>query len=171
MLSASAAVIVRIPFLHTYKDPDFLCKIVEAMICSSKSSTDPRPADATTQISIWSNVEAGLGITAGSLVTLRPLFRWVRTGSYKSTRSRRITESMPLSSGNANGTNRSQHDRNATKYWRPDIDPEDSHGVFTTIHTSNGGSRSSSQADLNPKDNPHEGVNVHKSFYVTADEV
>ena len=31
--------------------------------------------DATTQISIWSNVEANLGITAGSLVTVRPFLR------------------------------------------------------------------------------------------------
>lgn len=37
--------------------------------------------DATYQIAIWSNVEAGLGITAGSLATLRPLLRmW--TGSH-----------------------------------------------------------------------------------------
>jgi hypothetical protein len=35
-------------------------------------------ADATANISIWSNVEAGLGITAGSLVTVRPFFRWCR---------------------------------------------------------------------------------------------
>ncbi|KAL4914350.1 hypothetical protein BDW62DRAFT_213564 [Aspergillus aurantiobrunneus] len=30
---------------------------------------------ATVQIAIWSNIEAGLGITAGSLATLRPLLR------------------------------------------------------------------------------------------------
>jgi hypothetical protein len=33
------------------------------------------PADATIEIAIWSNIEAGLGITAGSLATLRPLLR------------------------------------------------------------------------------------------------
>ncbi|KAJ5779219.1 hypothetical protein N7457_006939 [Penicillium paradoxum] len=52
---ASSAVIVRIPFVYTFGDPDFLY--------------------ATVQIAIWSNVEAGLGITAGSLATLRPLLR------------------------------------------------------------------------------------------------
>ena len=32
-------------------------------------------ADATIEIAIWSNIEVGLGITAGSLATLRPLLR------------------------------------------------------------------------------------------------
>ncbi|XRM37376.1 putative cation-transporting ATPase 1 [Aspergillus tubingensis] len=75
---ASAGVIVRIPFLPTYKDAEFLY--------------------ATTQISIWSNVEAGLGITAGCLVTLRPLFRWLGGTSYSPTRSKKTSGSMPLSS-------------------------------------------------------------------------
>lgn len=34
--------------------------------------------DSTYQIAIWSVVETGLGITASSLFTLRPLFRWLR---------------------------------------------------------------------------------------------
>ncbi|KNG84893.1 integral membrane protein [Aspergillus nomiae NRRL 13137] len=59
---ASAAVIVRIPFLSSAKSPDFL--------------------HATTQISICSNVEACLGITAGSLATVRPIIRmWSRMAS------------------------------------------------------------------------------------------
>ncbi|PKY09360.1 hypothetical protein P168DRAFT_308888 [Aspergillus campestris IBT 28561] len=52
---ASAAVIIRIPWVHTFGDPDFLY--------------------ATVEIAIWSNIETGLGITAGSLATLRPLLR------------------------------------------------------------------------------------------------
>ncbi|RMZ47523.1 hypothetical protein CA14_010311 [Aspergillus flavus] len=50
---ASAAVVVRIPFLPNYMETDFLY--------------------ATSGIAISSNIEAGLGIAAGSLVTLRPL--------------------------------------------------------------------------------------------------
>lgn len=39
-------------------------------------------ADATIEIAIWSNIEAGLGITAGSLATLRPLLRhWLGSAS------------------------------------------------------------------------------------------
>jgi hypothetical protein len=34
-------------------------------------------ADETMQISIWSNVEASLGIAAGSLMTVRPLLRFL----------------------------------------------------------------------------------------------
>ncbi|KAF7712419.1 Uncharacterized protein PECH_002151 [Penicillium ucsense] len=150
---ASAAVIVRIPFLHDYKDPDFLY--------------------ATTDISIWSNVEASLGIAAGSLVTLRPLFRWFRDTSYGGSRSKRTGGSMPLSSVNA-----LRSDHSAPRYWRPDLDPEDTRAVVTTIHTSTGkndkGSRTSSQEDLNPKNNDggtfFQGVNVHKTFYVSGNE-
>ncbi|KAL4957356.1 hypothetical protein BDW69DRAFT_201197 [Aspergillus filifer] len=46
---ASIAIIIRIPYVQTIRDPDFL--------------------------SIWSAVEIGLSITAGSLATTRPLFR------------------------------------------------------------------------------------------------
>ncbi|KAL4802519.1 putative integral membrane protein [Aspergillus unguis] len=64
---ASSAVIVRIPFVRTFAEPDFLY--------------------ATIQIAIWSNVEAGLGITAGSLATLRPLLRhWLGTSTTDYTR-------------------------------------------------------------------------------------
>ncbi|KAH8695577.1 hypothetical protein BGW36DRAFT_299318 [Talaromyces proteolyticus] len=52
---ASTAVIVRIPFLHDANSPNFLY--------------------TTTDISIWSNIEASLGITAGSLAVTRPFFR------------------------------------------------------------------------------------------------
>ncbi|KAL3478945.1 hypothetical protein BJX99DRAFT_93675 [Aspergillus californicus] len=52
---ASIAIIIRIPFVHTIRDPDFLY--------------------ATVQIAIWSAIETGLSITAGSLATIRPLFR------------------------------------------------------------------------------------------------
>ncbi|KAL5046597.1 hypothetical protein BDW71DRAFT_214616 [Aspergillus fruticulosus] len=59
---ASSAVIVRIPFVKTFADPDFLY--------------------ATIEIAIWSNIEVGLGITAGSLATLRPLLRkWMGSSS------------------------------------------------------------------------------------------
>ncbi|KAJ4356956.1 hypothetical protein N0V95_002899 [Ascochyta clinopodiicola] len=51
---ASAAVIARLPFLPKLNSPDFLWD--------------------TMDIAIWSTVEQGLAITAGSLATLRPLF-------------------------------------------------------------------------------------------------
>ncbi|OLN86602.1 hypothetical protein CCHL11_10143 [Colletotrichum chlorophyti] len=54
---ASAAVVVRMPFVKDFKNPDFLY--------------------ATIDIAIWSTTEQGLAITAGSLATLRPLFRLV----------------------------------------------------------------------------------------------
>ncbi|KAL2837066.1 hypothetical protein BJY01DRAFT_221365 [Aspergillus pseudoustus] len=59
---ASIAIIIRIPFVQTIRDPDFLY--------------------ATVQIAIWSAIEIGLSITAGSLATTRPLFRCIfRSGS------------------------------------------------------------------------------------------
>lgn len=162
--SASAAVIIRIPFLHDYKDENFLCE--------SSSIPDlpfsiliPIP-DATSNISIWSNVEAGLGIAAGSLVTLRPLFRWFRDPSSVGTRSKRTGGSVPLDSVNIARSG----DPSGPRYWRPDLDLEDPH-VITTVHTSNQGSRTSSQEDLNPhKGTFFSGVNVQKTFFVSEDD-
>ncbi|PVI02586.1 hypothetical protein DM02DRAFT_589253 [Periconia macrospinosa] len=52
----STATVVRMKYIHTLiNGPDFLF--------------------ATTGVSVWSTVEPGIGITAGSIATLRPLFR------------------------------------------------------------------------------------------------
>ncbi|KAM5355004.1 hypothetical protein ACJ41O_001650 [Fusarium nematophilum] len=52
---ASSAVVARFPYLPKLKEPDFLWN--------------------TLDIAIWSTVEQGLAITAGSLATLRPLLK------------------------------------------------------------------------------------------------
>ncbi|KAF1966171.1 hypothetical protein BU23DRAFT_487509 [Bimuria novae-zelandiae CBS 107.79] len=52
---ASIAVTVRMGFLMKFKSPDFLWD--------------------TLDVAIWSDIEQGLAITAGSLATLRPLYR------------------------------------------------------------------------------------------------
>ncbi|RNJ52182.1 hypothetical protein D7B24_004215 [Verticillium nonalfalfae] len=54
---ASFAVLVRFPFLQKFRQPDFLWNTVD--------------------IAIWSTVEQGLAITAGSLATLKPLIKAV----------------------------------------------------------------------------------------------
>jgi hypothetical protein len=54
---ASIAVTVRLGYVLEFRDPDFLW--------------------ATVDVAIWSDIEQGLAITAGSLATLRPLFRKV----------------------------------------------------------------------------------------------
>ena len=59
MRSASIAVVVRMAYLMTIKSPDFLWD--------------------TLDVAIWSDVEQGLAITAGSLATLRPLYRVITT--------------------------------------------------------------------------------------------
>lgn len=53
--SASSAVIVRLAYVPTFLDPEFLY--------------------STVPIAIWSEIEMSLAITAGSLSTLRPLYR------------------------------------------------------------------------------------------------
>lgn len=129
------------------------------------------PTDATSNISIWSNVEASLGIAAGSLVTLRPLFRWFRDSSSmggSKSKSKRTGGSMPLSSINGVRSTTSN-----PQYWRPDLDREE-HTVITTVHTSNESeaSRTSSQENLNPAHGGtfFHGVNVQKTFYVSEDQ-
>ncbi|GME36641.1 putative integral membrane protein [Neofusicoccum parvum] len=75
---ASSAVLVRMAYIKDFKNPDFLY--------------------ATVDIAIWSDTEQGLAITAGSLATLRPLFRMV-TASFNSYGTGRNTPSHNLTPG------------------------------------------------------------------------
>lgn len=83
--SASAAVIARLPYVKHFNSPDFLW--------------------ATTDIAIWSTIEQGLAITAGSLATLRPLLFLAMSKLGLSTRAGRPSgpsyggKSGPLASG------------------------------------------------------------------------
>lgn len=125
-------------------------------------NTNADRTDATTDISIWSNIEAGLGITAGSLVTLKPLLKLFREETRAGTRTRSRTT--------GHTTENSQSERLATKYWRPDLDADDTQAVITTVQTTQLESGSSSEEDLNSMRHGANGVNVQKTFYVTADE-
>ncbi|PWY76111.1 hypothetical protein BO94DRAFT_568526 [Aspergillus sclerotioniger CBS 115572] len=80
---ASIAVIIRIPYINTLYSMDYLW--------------------ATTPIAIWSNIETGLGIFAGSLATLRPLLRTFNpstndSSGWPSSRNNKRSRSMPLHS-------------------------------------------------------------------------
>ncbi|KAL4987447.1 hypothetical protein BDW68DRAFT_197426 [Aspergillus falconensis] len=110
---ASVAVVIRLPYLENYADADFLY--------------------STYQIAIWSVVETGLAIIAGSLITLRPLFRWFLDGgsSYRKqcTPGRKPTNKYALSTLTANASMPGIED---PKYWRPDLG-DTTHTVVTSI--------------------------------------
>ncbi|KAL5366613.1 pectinesterase precursor [Aspergillus floccosus] len=110
---ASVAVIIRLPFLHFYADSDFL--------------------HSTYQIAIWSLVETGLGITASSLVTLRPLFRWLLDESLSYVRQARISRidsgRYPVS-GLKNDALKHPHDKSPR---RLDIRHENDSGVINIV--------------------------------------
>ncbi|KAJ5388227.1 hypothetical protein N7509_010768 [Penicillium cosmopolitanum] len=145
---ASVAVIIRLPFLHHYADTDFLY--------------------STYQIAVWSVIETGLGITAGSLMTLRPLFRWLLDGSMSygrngrsgRTSSRKHTLSKPHS-----------HELNSLSnpsYWRPDIDA--GKGIVNTVSSprsntfdDDNSSQEALYVDPSPIINPNR-VTVHQTF-------
>ncbi|KAF2265739.1 hypothetical protein CC78DRAFT_598319 [Lojkania enalia] len=74
---ASTAVLVRMAFVTKFRSPDFLYDTVD--------------------IAIWSDIEQGLAITAGSLATLRPLYRMAsqRLGWSNSDTNRKPTAETP----------------------------------------------------------------------------
>lgn len=99
---ASSAVVVRLAYVQTFADREYLCKQAHAPASPSHQitcpphnpvSSPPLPyiclcysrghradrlhLDATTEIAIWSTVEAGLAVTAGSLACIRPLFKLI----------------------------------------------------------------------------------------------
>ncbi|KAJ5926112.1 hypothetical protein N7516_007885 [Penicillium verrucosum] len=129
---ASAAVIIRIPYIPTYKSPDFLY--------------------TTYQLSIWSNIEAGIGITAGCLITLRPLVRFLRDSSSDAT-----PNSYPLPNKVAGGFHRSAASKqisadDAHQLWT-DRGTDKYRGVTTTISGARQKQLSSSEEALAPYSN------------------
>jgi hypothetical protein len=128
--SASVAVIIRIPFLQSYADANFLCTLPTHHLYPY---TTKKYLDSTFQIAIWSVIETGLGITAGSLITLRPLFRWLLDGTMaygrntpgpiKSSRKYQLSSIKLDSSKGARDPS----------YWRPDLDPDDNKSIIITI--------------------------------------
>ncbi|KAG2021495.1 hypothetical protein GB937_004834 [Aspergillus fischeri] len=151
---ASVAVIIRFPFLHYYKDNDFLY--------------------STYQIAIWSIMETGLGIIAGSLVTLRPLFRWFLDGNLSGRHRRganRSDRQYPLSSLPDDPPKKDSRD---PSYWRPDLPEEFPSVVVTTISSPMARSHlnddHSSQEELSlPEDSwARYQVNIHKTFQMTT---
>lgn len=60
-------------YLHTIVEgPDFLCMFV---FLADRTLLADSFTDATTDVALWSTVEPGIGITAGSIATFRPLVR------------------------------------------------------------------------------------------------
>ncbi|KAJ5567140.1 hypothetical protein N7535_006446 [Penicillium sp. DV-2018c] len=157
---ASAAVIVRIPFVVTFADPDFLY--------------------ATVQIAIWSNIELGLGITAGSLATLRPLLRIVMgsssTQEYPSgfptaqspSASRKLGGSLPLGSLDESMQSRLRPDKLAFTVTTVKGQRRDPNDIYDDVSSSPTSSEERLTMDRSRPRAPGEmGLGIHRTFEVT----
>jgi hypothetical protein len=72
-------------YVETLRNPDFLCECFLNILLGERTLlTAIYSLDATVGIAVWSNIETGLGIFAGSLATLRPLLRMLRPGTGRS---------------------------------------------------------------------------------------
>ncbi|PYH47038.1 polytopic membrane protein [Aspergillus saccharolyticus JOP 1030-1] len=136
---ASVAVIARIPFIPTLRNEDWLYE--------------------TVNIAIFSNIETGLGIFAGSMATLRPLLRQFRPSTYQhtwpsSSRGGQRSKSMPLQS-----TPREEDSR--------PIPLEDRlyGSTFFTVEAGNDGYFAGDQAPILPKQ-PQ--ISVKREVHVTT---
>ncbi|KAJ5383993.1 hypothetical protein N7517_001904 [Penicillium concentricum] len=150
---AAVAVICRLPFLRFYPDDDFLY--------------------STYQIAIWSLIETGLGITAGSLITLRPLFQWLldahSTHNHKSPRQGMYSKPYRLSSLPSEAIRESQN----TRYWRPDVDPDNNKSTVVAVSSQRRDKLSisnSSQEALYPEPLSPNHVTIQKTFVQTVTE-
>ena len=118
-IRASTATIVRIPYVKDLKNmADFLY--------------------ATTDVAIWSTSETGIGITASSIATLRPLFRtfFLRSKLMGGTSSQDGSSPWPLSGGARHGYVRSGSARKDEEFQfalRTDIKKDA--GITTVIGT------------------------------------
>lgn len=135
--------------------------------------------DATVQIAIWSNIEVGLGITAGSLATLRPLLRhWIgshddsnyHSGFPRASASRkRGSAQRPMPLGSVDGS--------AQRDLRPDklavmVTNIESQGDAENTWAGSSTSPSSSEERLTvvhapPSNQRKIEVGIHRTFEVT----
>lgn len=77
----SVASLVRFVYIRELKvvTTRFFCKIISR--CTTYFTATNLVTVQTTDLSIWSTLECGLGISAGSLATLRPMFRKLLQGA------------------------------------------------------------------------------------------
>ncbi|KAE8382364.1 hypothetical protein BDV26DRAFT_288646 [Aspergillus bertholletiae] len=143
---AGAAVVVRLPYNEKFKDPDFLY--------------------ATATLSILANIEAGLGITAGCLSTLRPLVRMLRDGSSNPSLGKPTGFTIPLSRSLLTRKERQRlsHHESAT-YWA-DV-PNDGYKNITTTTSAHATKRDGSEGSLAPGYLPPT-VTVQSTFEVSV---
>lgn len=76
-------------------------------------------------------IETGLGITAGSLMTLRPLFRWFLDGSISYGRNARSGRTSSRKNPLSNPHSHELNPLGNPSYWRPDLDP--GKGIVNTV--------------------------------------
>ncbi|KAE8360079.1 hypothetical protein BDV27DRAFT_149017 [Aspergillus caelatus] len=148
---AGAAVVIRLPYNEKFKDPDFLY--------------------ATATLSILANIEAGLGITAGCLSTLRPLVRMLRGGSSNPSQGRNAGSSIPLSRSRLARKERQKLSHHESGTCWADV-PNDGYKNITTSTTilgSRATKRDSSEESLTPRYLPPT-VTVQNTFEVSVAE-
>ncbi|KAB8239305.1 uncharacterized protein BDW43DRAFT_305095 [Aspergillus alliaceus] len=148
---AGAAVVVRLPYNHQFKDPDFLY--------------------ASATLSILANIEAGLGITAGCLSTLRPLVRILRDGSSNPSQGRNGGSTIPLSQSFLSRRERKRLSHHESGTCWADV-PNDGYKNLTTTTTIAGcrtTKRNSSEESLTPRYIPTN-VTVQNTFEVSVAE-
>ncbi|PWY85540.1 pectinesterase precursor [Aspergillus eucalypticola CBS 122712] len=155
---ASVAVVIRLPYLKHYADADFLY--------------------STYQIAIWSVMETGLAIIAGSLITLRPLFRWFLDGSssYRLDRPHCVRRGACIAGGYglSSSTPKKSVTKDEVNCWRPDllsVDNSHAHGVITSVSTPLGskylnGSRENLTGGWHGGVQHKHRVSVHRTFTV-----
>lgn len=72
---ASGAVLVRMAYLHTFLNGDYLCEHRKGYYFTGSRLINVNKLGATTDIAIWSTTEMGLAISATSVAVVRPFFK------------------------------------------------------------------------------------------------
>lgn len=76
--SASTATIIRIKYFRNYNQKTNYLRVYLPV---KGPQTANEIADGVANIVLWSVVELGIGLSAGSAAALRPLLRWMASGS------------------------------------------------------------------------------------------
>jgi hypothetical protein len=140
-----------------------------------------RHSGDTLDIAIWSTVEMGLAITAGSLATLRPLFflavhrlglstqpsgQHYGASNTRASKVGKLRPDMYKLSASVHTQNSATNTSSTPHWFRPQLAPKD----VTKMPKKGGvGADNESQKSLNERSSEEDGMHilVSKSFYIT----
>ncbi|KAF5861012.1 hypothetical protein ETB97_000840 [Aspergillus alliaceus] len=99
---------------------------------SKFAQLDAQEIQTALMITIWSNVEANLGVMAGNLITLRPLFRWFHDVSSRGSSGRDSSGKFLVASRDMPNHLQTRNSITGSTQWSPEAGSQEPHNFLSS---------------------------------------